>query len=103
MKNSGTNHESLVETSAVLDAYFIENRAKLLDIAAFMDRVGRSTRSLSSITDHRWHAIVAGLTLLLDGQPDRAKRALESWSDPTATPIAKATVKGATGAWDGAR
>lgn len=87
-----------MSTKAVLDGYFIENRAKLLDLAAFMDRFERAGGPRNQ-SDHRWQAIIAGLAVLSDGQPERARRMLELWSDPSSDPIPKASVKGATGAW----
>jgi hypothetical protein len=42
--------------------------------------------------------LCAALDLLRDGQSDRARRALELWSDHSVEPIAKAGMKGAIGA-----
>ena len=39
------------------------------------------------------------LALLIDEKGDRAKRVLELFSDPTDTPIDKAPMKGADGAY----
>lgn len=82
----------------VVDAYFLEHRAKVLDLAAFLDRVDRAGVGED---DHRMRAIRAGVALLVDGKGERAKRVLELMSDPSETPIAKAPMKGATGAWGG--
>jgi hypothetical protein len=38
--------------------------------------------------------------VLRDGRPERARRILELLSDPSTEPIAKAGMKGATGAHD---
>jgi hypothetical protein len=38
--------------------------------------------------------------VLLDGKPDRARRVLELLSDHSTEPIAKAPMKGATGAME---
>jgi hypothetical protein len=40
------------------------------------------------------------IALLLDGKPERTRRILEHFSDPSTTPIPAAHVKGATGAHD---
>jgi hypothetical protein len=40
------------------------------------------------------------LALLQDGRPERARRVLELLSDPSAEPVARAGMKGATGAHD---
>lgn len=83
----------------VVDRYFLEHRAKLIDIAAFLDRVDRADGPGSE--DFRLHSLREALRLLLDGKPDRAQRVLELFSDHTEEPIEKAPMKGATGAWEG--
>lgn len=79
-----------------VDMYFMEHRAKLIDIAAFLDRVERSG---SGEDDFRMVAFRDALALLSDGQPERAKRVLDLLSDQSTEPIEKAPGKGATGAW----
>ena len=81
-----------------VDLYFMEHRAKVIDIAAFLDRVDRAG---AGSDDFRMAAFRDALRLLSDGQPERARRVLELFSDPTMEPIAKAPGKGATGAWPG--
>ena len=83
----------------VLDLYFMENRAKLIDLAAFLDRVDRA----SGEADFRLAAFKEAMKLLSDGNPERAKNVLLSLSDPTAEPIEKAPGKGAVGAWPGTK
>jgi hypothetical protein len=86
--------------AAVLDLYFAEHRAKLLDLAAFLDRVDRAAGARAP-EDFRLAAIRRGLAILGDHRPQRARRILELLSDPTAEPIESAGTKGATGAWSG--
>jgi hypothetical protein len=81
----------------VLDLYFMDARHKLIDLAAFMDRLERSTGE----EDFRMKAFREALKELEKGNADRAKRVLLSLSDPTVEPIAKAPGKGAAGAWPG--
>jgi len=81
----------------VLDLYFMENRAKLIDLAAFLDRVDRATGE----ADFRHKAFLEALRCLSDGKPQRARNVLLALSDPTAEPIEVAPGKGATGAWPG--
>jgi len=85
----------------VLDLYFIENRSKVLDLAAFMDRFDRIKPSRDLSSDPRWIGIVRSLGVLLDGHGERARRILELWSDPTSEPIDRAGGKGALGVWPG--
>jgi hypothetical protein len=83
----------------VLDLYFMENRAKLIDLAAFLDRVDRATGD----ADFRLDAFKEAMQHLSVGKPERAKNVLLSLSDPSTEPIAKAPGKGATGAWPGVK
>jgi len=83
----------------VVDAYFMEHRARLLDVAAFLDRVDRAG---AGADDFRMEAFRRALAVLQDGKPERARRILELLSDPGTEPIAKAGMKGATGAHDAA-
>ena len=83
---------------AVVDRYFLEHRAKVIDIAAFLDRIDRAQGE--GADDYRRAALEACCAVLLDGKPDRARRVLELLSDHSTEPIAKAPMKGATGAMD---
>jgi len=82
----------------LLDLQFIEVRHKLLDLAAFLDRIDRHPGP----SDFRFEAMKSALAILLSDRPDRAKAILEAMSDPTAEPIPSAVTQGATGAWPGA-
>ncbi len=81
----------------ILDLYFMEARAKVIDLAAFMDRVDRA----SGTEDFRMNAFRKALAELNSTQPDRARNVLLRLSDSTAEPIAEATTKAAAGAWPG--
>ena len=81
----------------ILDLYFMDARSKLIDIAAFLDRVDRAEGE----PDFRLAAFRKALECLHRGEPDRAKSVLDSLSDPTTEPIEKAPGKGAVGAWPG--
>lgn len=87
----------LMTRQQVLDLYFMDARARLIDLAAFMDRVDRA----GGPEDFRMQAFRRALKELSAAGPDRAKKVLLSFSDPTQTPIAAATTKAATGAWPG--
>ena len=79
----------------LLDLYFMDARAKLIDLAAFLDRVDRGTGD----ADFRLAAFRTALEELSGGEPKRARAVLLSLSDPTVEPIAKSPGKGAVGAW----
>jgi len=81
----------------VLDLYFMDARFKLIELAAFLDRVDRAPGE----DDFRIRAFREAMKELAKKQPERARQVLLSLSDPTTKPLTKATVKGATGAWPG--
>jgi hypothetical protein len=81
----------------LLDLYFMDARSKLIDIAAFLDRVDRGEGE----PDFRLEAFRKALAELSRCESDRAEGVLMSFSDPTVEPIEKAPGKGAVGAWAG--
>jgi hypothetical protein len=81
----------------VLDLYFMDARSKLIDLAAFIDRVERA----SGEEDFRMKTLRNALKELSGGDKEKAKQVLLAFSDPTAEPIATATTKAACGAWPG--
>ncbi len=81
----------------VLDLYFMDARAKLIDLAAFLDRVDRAEGE----ADFRLAAFRQALKELDGGNAERAKNVLLSLSDPSTEPLEKASVKGAIGAFAG--
>ena len=88
-----------MKRDAVVDRYFMEHRAKLLDVAAFLDRIDRSEAPTDSGEDFRVEAMQRAIALLVDEKGERARRVLELFSDPSETPIDKAPMKGADGAY----
>jgi len=78
----------------LLDLQFIDVRHKLIDIAAFLDRIDRHPGE----QDHRYEALKNALPLLLTDRPDRARAVLESFSDHTTTLPQSAPFQGASGA-----
>ncbi len=101
----------------VLDLYFLDARHKLIELAAFLDRVERATGPSSPSAskrltrplhrtaetygqdDFRLKAFRAALGKLTGRQKGKARRVLLAFSDPTTKPIAKAAGQGAVGAW----
>lgn len=79
----------------VLDLYFLDARHKLIEIAAFLDRVDQA----SGDADFRLEAFRCAIAELGAGKKDRAKNVQLAFSDPTTEPIAKAPGKGACGAY----
>jgi hypothetical protein len=91
MKGRAMNRQQM------LDLYYLEARAKLIDIAAFLDRVDRAEGE----GDFRFAAFKQALARLQGGEPNRAEQVLLCLSDPTTEPIPVATTKAACGAWSG--
>ena len=81
----------------ILDLYFMEARAKLIDLAAFLDRVERAEGE----ADFRFTGFRTAMQQLGSSGASRARNVLLSLSDPTTEPIAAATTKAASGAWPG--
>ncbi len=81
----------------VADLHFMDARSKLLDLAAFLDRLERA----SGADDHRVRGLRAALPLLLASGDDRVAKILHLWSDPSTAPIEKADTKSASGVWPG--
>ena len=87
----------MADRKNILDLYFLDARARLIDIAAFMDRVNRAEGE----TDFRYDQFQDALKALESDQPNRAENVLLAFSDPTNEPIPVATTKAACGAWPG--
>ncbi|RBP47808.1 hypothetical protein DES53_101608 [Roseimicrobium gellanilyticum] len=85
------------QATNLVDLGFMDSRSKLIDLAAFLDRVQRSGQD----GDFRVQALKRAITLLQKNEPQRAREVLLSFSDPSEEPIAKATVQGAIGAYKG--
>ncbi|HTU93065.1 MAG TPA: hypothetical protein VMF69_23495 [Gemmataceae bacterium] len=69
-----------------LDAYFLEARSKLLDLAAILDRIGRGGGSAELENDPRLARIRQALEVLRDESGGRAERIQQIFSlhyDPT--------------------
>lgn len=79
----------------LVDLGFMDSRSKLIDLAAFLDRVQKAGQD----GDFRVQALKNALTLLSQDKPQRAKDVLLSFSDPSTEPIAQATMQGAIGAF----
>ena len=85
----------------VVDIYFMEHRAKLLDVAAFLDRLERAGGN-EDLQDVRVRALKKAIPLLLDSNcenhANRTQRMLELLSDHTTEPTPAAHTQSALGA-----
>jgi hypothetical protein len=82
----------------IVDEYFIENRTRLLEMAAFLDRLDRADPGCAA-SDFRMKAFNEALNAL-GGTGDRLTRIQLLLSDPTTTPLDRLDRKSARGAYD---
>jgi hypothetical protein len=66
--------------AAALDAYFLEARSKLLDLAAILDRIGRGREAAAVAADPRLERIRRALEVLRDESGGRAERIQQIFS-----------------------
>src|SRR6266566_1225049 len=71
---------SPIPANAALDAYFHEARAKLLDVAAILDRIGRGPNAAALAKDVRLAKILRALELLHDESEGRAEQIQQIFS-----------------------
>jgi hypothetical protein len=96
-KNTG---KCPLTTRQIVDEYFIENRHRILDVAAFLDRLDRSSDGEDPSQDFRIDPFHKALAVLTDSNPDRLRRIHMIFSDPTAQPREKTDRKAAWGAYN---
>ena len=78
----------------LVDLGFMDARIKLIDIAAFLDRLDRHGQA----DDYRVRALRKAFAELNSKEPGRASRVLSALSDHTEEPIDAADMQGAFGA-----
>lgn len=71
---------SPLPSRTALDAYFLEARSKLLDLAAILDRIGRGAGSGEMASDPRLARIRQALEVLHDESGGRAERIQQIFS-----------------------
>lgn len=85
----------MAKKTDILDLYFMDARWKLLDIAAFLDRLDRADGD----EDYRADALRQALNIVCESKSsDRAKTVLESLSDHSTEPAETASIQFANGA-----
>jgi hypothetical protein len=85
---------AMPDKKKIADLHFMDARCKLIDLAAFLDRVDRHAGE----PDYREQALRAALPILLENRPDRAKAVLDFLSDESTELLASAPFQGAFGA-----
>jgi hypothetical protein len=92
-------HRSPLSAREVVDEFFIENRTRLLEIAAFLDRLDRADPAYAA-ADFRMRAFRDALASVSQGD-GRLERIQLLLSDPTTDPLGALDRKSAFGAYDG--
>jgi len=91
-----------LEAPHLLDRYFLESRARVLELAAFLDRVDRARDPETARQDFRYRALIRAIGLLVEAGGGRAAAVLEALSDPTSGLRETSSGLGpAAGAWKG--
>jgi len=78
----------------ILDLYFMDSRAKLLDIASYLDRLDRHEGNI----DFRHEGFLNALQAMLEAKENRTATVLNTLSDHTSKVADAATIQVAYGA-----
>lgn len=87
-------------TAQIIDEYFIENRTRLLEVAAFLERLDRSADGADAGDDFRMAAFLQALQIIASDAPDKMDQVQLLFSDATTEPREKLDAKSASGAWN---
>jgi hypothetical protein len=83
----------------LIDEYFMEERVKVIDLAAFLDRLDRARES-DAEHDFRLRSIHDALAVLAGDQGGRVQRVQMIFSDPRSELLEELDQKSAKGAYD---
>ena len=97
---TGTPTPSPLTPTQLVDEYFIENRNRLIEIAAFLDRLDRADPAVTD-QDFRMRAFTDALAVLGTTSSSRVAEIQMLLSDPRTDPLPALDRKGAVGAYDG--
>ena len=89
----------MLSPKELLDEYFVENRNRLLEVAAFLDRLDRADPTHSA-DDFRKQAFAAAVASLSEPSANHVAQIQMLLSDPTQEPLAALDRKSAIGAYD---
>lgn len=96
---SAQSRPSPLSAVQLVDEYFIENRNRLVEVAAFLDRLDRADPAVIA-DDFRMRALSEAIDVLSSGTPDRVRAIQMLLSDPSTEPLPALDRKGAVGAWN---
>jgi hypothetical protein len=83
----------------LIDEYFMEERVKVIDLAAFLDRLDRA-REIDADDDFRLRSIRDALKVLAGEDGNRVQRVQMIFSDPRTELLDELDQKSAKGAYD---
>ena len=83
----------------LIDEYFMEERVKVIDLAAFLDRLERA-REIDADDDFRLRSIRDALAVLAGDDGNRVQRVQMIFSDPRSELLEELDTKSAKGAYD---
>jgi hypothetical protein len=83
----------------LIDEYFMEERVKVIDLAAFLDRLERA-REIDADDDFRLRSIREALAVLAGDNGNRVQRVQMIFSDPRSELLEELDTKSAKGAYD---
>ena len=83
----------------LIDEYFMEERVKVIDLAAFLDRLDRA-REIDAEDDFRLRSIRDALAVLAGDDGNRVQRVQMIFSDPRSELLEELDTKSAKGAYD---
>ena len=89
----------MLSQKELLDEYFVENRNRLLEVAAFLDRLERADTK-GSESDFRIQALAAAIASLAAPAENHVDEIQMLLSDPTTEPIPALDRKSAIGAYN---
>jgi hypothetical protein len=75
-----TSRISPLPAAKALDQFFLDARARLLDLAAILDRVGRGSDAAGADTDPRMERVRRAVEVLRDESGGRAERIQQIFS-----------------------
>jgi hypothetical protein len=90
---------SPLTATELVDEYFLENRNRLLELAAFLDRLDRADPDIHS-QDFRMRVFREAIDALTTSGPERVVYIQHLLSDTRKEPLAALDRKGAVGAFD---
>ena len=96
-----TSDNCPMSAQEALEKYFLDNRARLLEIASFLDRIDRYKGDSIARNDFRYKSFIKALHVIIDSDRERTKNVQLIFSDLSTEPLEKVTDPKAYGACKG--